>query len=91
MKNSQGGAEAGQTEEQWQRAVLSAVQGLRFGSVEIVVHEGRVVQVETREKVRFDGAGRLPTRPRGAALRNTPGEPTASSGGVAPLSEDTSE
>jgi hypothetical protein len=82
------GAEA---DEQWQRAVLEAVQGLRFGSVEIVVHEGRVVQVETRHKVRFDGADRLPTRPRGAALRNTPAGPTATRGGDAPLPEDTSE
>ena len=90
MSERQGPAER-EGDEQWQRAVLEAVQGLRFGSVEIVVHEGRVVQVETREKVRFDGAGRLPTRPRGAGLRNTPAGPTASSGGVAPLSEDTSE
>jgi hypothetical protein len=84
-------AEAAQAAEEWQRAVVAAVQGLRFGSVEIVVHEGRVVQVETREKVRFDGAGRLPTRPRGAAPRNTPAGPTASRGGNAPLPEDTSE
>lgn len=42
----------------WERAVLDAVRGLRFGAVEILVHEGRVVQVETREKVRFDEAGR---------------------------------
>jgi hypothetical protein len=42
----------------WERAVLEAIRGLRFGSVEIVVHEGRVVQVETREKVRFEDAGR---------------------------------
>ena len=91
MSERQGETEAAHTAEQWQRAVEKAVQGLRFGSVEIVVHEGRVVQVETREKVRFDGAGRLPTRPRGAALRNTPAVPTASSGGVAPLPEDTSE
>jgi len=42
----------------WEREVREAVRALRFGSVEIVVHEGRVVQVETREKVRFDEAGR---------------------------------
>jgi hypothetical protein len=81
----------GETDEQWQQAVREGVQGLRFGSVEIVVHEGRVVQVETRAKVRFDGAGRLPTRPRGAGPRNTPAGPTASSGGIAAQSEDTSE
>ena len=42
----------------WERAVVEAIRSLRYGSVEIVVHEGRVVQIETREKVRFDEAGR---------------------------------
>ena len=42
----------------WERAVVEAIRALRYGSVEIVVHEGRVVQIETREKVRFDEAGR---------------------------------
>jgi hypothetical protein len=39
---------------QVERQILNAIQDLRFGSVEIVVHDSRVVQVETREKVRFD-------------------------------------
>ena len=30
-----------------------AVARLRFGSVEVLVHDGTVVQVEMREKVRF--------------------------------------
>jgi len=42
----------------WERAVVESIRALRFGSIEIVVHEGRVVQIETREKVRFDEAGR---------------------------------
>jgi len=29
------------------------VSELRFGSIEIVVHEGRITQMERREKVRF--------------------------------------
>ena len=37
----------------WMRVLRRAVQGLRYGSVEVLVHDGRVVQVETREKVRF--------------------------------------
>lgn len=49
----------------WERAVLDAIRGLRFGSVEIVVHEGRVVQIETREKVRFQDAGQRPPDDRG--------------------------
>ena len=33
-------------------AVTEAAQGLRFGSIEVVVHEGRVVQVVRTEKRR---------------------------------------
>lgn len=33
--------------------ILRAVESLRYGSVEIVVHDGRVTQIEKREKVRF--------------------------------------
>jgi hypothetical protein len=49
----------------WERAVVEAIRALRYGSVEIVVHEGRVVQIETREKVRFDEAGRRRPETRG--------------------------
>jgi len=34
------------------RKVAELLDSLRFGSIEIVVHEGRVVQIERREKVR---------------------------------------
>jgi len=33
--------------------ILRAITQLRFGSIEITVHEGRVTQIEKREKVRF--------------------------------------
>ncbi len=33
--------------------ILMAVQGLEYGSVEIVVHDSRVVQIERREKMRL--------------------------------------
>lgn len=35
------------------RQILTALEGLRFGSIEIVVHNGRIVQLERREKVRM--------------------------------------
>ncbi len=40
--------------------VRRALQGLRFGSIEIIVHDSRVVQVERKEKVRLvsDAPGR---------------------------------
>ena len=35
-------------------AVFNALRGLRFGSIEVIVHNGRIVQVERREKVRIE-------------------------------------
>jgi hypothetical protein len=40
--------------EEWLEVVRRQVSALRFGSVEITIHEGRVVQIETSTKVRFD-------------------------------------
>jgi hypothetical protein len=45
-----------QSEGNWLEIVERQVRALRFGSVQITVHEGRVVQVETSVKVRFDKA-----------------------------------
>jgi hypothetical protein len=45
--------------------VLRALRGLRFGSVEIVVHDGRVVQIERRERVRLEPAADRPPDRRG--------------------------
>lgn len=42
-----------ETDPAWERTVRQAVRSLRYGSVEVQVHDGRVVQVETRAKVRF--------------------------------------
>lgn len=36
------------------RAVEALKQGSGYGSVEIVLHEGRVTQIEKREKFRFN-------------------------------------
>jgi hypothetical protein len=33
--------------------ILRAITSVRFGSVEITVHEGQVTQIEKREKVRI--------------------------------------
>ena len=34
--------------------ILKAMADLKFGSVEITVHEGRIVQIEEKEKVRLN-------------------------------------
>lgn len=36
--------------------VLQAVRGLRYGSIELIIHDGRVVQIERREKLRIEPA-----------------------------------
>jgi len=41
-------------QESWQLALCRAVRGLRYGSVELVIHDGRVVQIERREKLRLE-------------------------------------
>lgn len=33
--------------------ITKAIQSLKFGSIEITVHDGKVTQIEKREKVRF--------------------------------------
>ena len=35
-------------------SILEAVRQIRFGSVEIVIHDGRIVAIEKREKLRLD-------------------------------------
>ncbi|MBS0151111.1 MAG: YezD family protein [Nitrospira sp.] len=37
-----------------EQAILDALKGLRYGSVEILIHDSKVVQIERREKTRFD-------------------------------------
>ncbi len=39
--------------EAWLEVVRQKVANLRFGSVQITVHDGRVTQVESIEKTRF--------------------------------------
>lgn len=51
-----------QQREKWETAVTEAIRSLRFGSVVVVVHEGKVTQIEKREKIRpEDGRASLRT------------------------------
>ena len=49
-----------------EREILDAVRGIRYGSVEVVVHDAKVVQVVRTEKVRIDSPrdGRRAASPR---------------------------
>lgn len=44
-----------ETEEAQFEPVRRALEGIRFGSVEITVHDAKIVQIERREKIRFEG------------------------------------
>jgi hypothetical protein len=44
-------------EPAWLAAVRHQVETLRFGVVQIVVHESRVVQIDRTERLRLDKAG----------------------------------
>jgi hypothetical protein len=37
-----------------EQAILLALKGIRFGSVEIIVHDSKIVQIERNEKMRID-------------------------------------
>ncbi len=41
-----------------ERHILQSLQQIRFGSLEIVIHDSRVVQIEKSEKLRFDTKGK---------------------------------
>ncbi len=45
---------AGNDDLKWLELVTQQVSSLRFGVVEIVVHDGRVIQIEKTERLRLD-------------------------------------
>jgi len=45
----------------WLKRIAESLAGIKYGSVQIVIHDGKIVQIERTEKRRFD----QPTRPTG--------------------------
>ena len=43
-----------ETLRQMTQQILRALQEIRYGSVEIVIHDSKVVQIERKEKIRID-------------------------------------
>jgi hypothetical protein len=37
-----------------EQQILRAVKNVRYGSVEIIIHDSKIVQIERKEKIRFD-------------------------------------
>lgn len=46
-----------QTPVEIEQQIFHAIQHIKYGSVEIVIHDGKVVQIECREKIRIDYPG----------------------------------
>jgi hypothetical protein len=43
-----------QLDERWLARIADQVNGLEYGEVNIVVHDGRIVQIERKERKRYD-------------------------------------
>jgi len=64
------------------RRILEAVRSLDYGSVEIVVHDSQVVQIERREKVRLD---KQPLAPSGKQPLDNPQASPVTPGDARPV------
>jgi len=43
--------------EEWLTRIKEAVEGLRYGTVQIVVHDGKIVQIDRTERYRYEAGG----------------------------------
>jgi hypothetical protein len=43
-----------ESEASIEETVLKAIRGIRYGAVEIVIHDSRIVQIQRTEKLRLD-------------------------------------
>ena len=41
--------------EDIEQHILEAIRAVKFGAVEVLIHDSRIVQVEKTEKTRFEG------------------------------------
>jgi hypothetical protein len=54
LTNEKSTPDAQNTDRSWLELVRKQVASLRFGTLQLVVHDSRVVQIERTEKVRLD-------------------------------------
>ncbi|QTH39942.1 YezD family protein [Cohnella sp. LGH] len=47
-----------EVDERWLGRIAEQVNGLEYGEVNIVVHDGRIVQIERKERKRYDDPSR---------------------------------
>jgi hypothetical protein len=41
----------------WSERIAQIIAGIQYGSVQIFIHDGKIVQIERTEKTRFDHTG----------------------------------
>ncbi|TNJ65366.1 DUF2292 domain-containing protein [Paenibacillus hemerocallicola] len=58
-----------QLDDVWADRILSSVKGLEYGNVQIIVHDGKIVQIERTERKRFDSYSASPGRSRPEPLK----------------------
>jgi hypothetical protein len=46
-------------DELWSKRISQSLNGLDYGAVQIIVHDGRIVQIERTERSRFDQEARV--------------------------------
>lgn len=51
-----------------EQLVAEAIAGIRYGAVEITIHDGRIVQIEKREKLRPGAAPTARSAPPGGQV-----------------------
>lgn len=57
-------------QDSWLQIVKGKVEAMRFGSVQIIVHEGRVTQVESTEKTRLSTSTNGDAVPNRVSIRS---------------------
>lgn len=57
-------------DEVWLNRIIASVNGLEYGTVQITVHDGKIVQIDRTERKRFDNATPAVVRQREADARN---------------------
>jgi hypothetical protein len=60
-----------QLDDVWIERILGSVRGMEYGSVNIIVHDGRIVQIERTERKRFDAFAQNRNRISSEPLKKT--------------------
>ncbi|WP_274652051.1 YezD family protein [Paenibacillus humicola] len=54
MSNEETGRLSAGIDEETLQWILKNLDGLKYGTVHITVHQGKIVQIDRTEKIRFD-------------------------------------